>query len=201
VLLALPVLAGGVLAWPALASVAAELGSDVPFFLMGGRAVGIGRGTELFPLPEGPAMRGLLVAPKVHVSTAEAYRALSPGLTTELQQNKIFSFQSQVWDVSTDVPARNDFEPAVFERHPELAAWKGRLLEAGARPALMTGSGSALFGLFRDAAEVSRAVAELGETELLRISLVSRARYRKLWWRWLKEHCRGNAWPPCSLYA
>jgi 4-diphosphocytidyl-2-C-methyl-D-erythritol kinase len=226
VLLALPVLAGRTLDYPALAALARDLGSDVPFFLMGGRAVGIGRGTELFPLPDSPARRGLLVAPAVHVSTAEAYRALSPSLTTELQQNKMFSFQAQVWDVSTAVPAGNDFEPPVFARHPELAGFKERLLRAGASPALMTGSGSALFGLFRDAGEISKAIAALsekspldaapvepsggmpssgewpaGNPELFRISLVNRARYRALWWRWLKEHCHGNAWPPRSLYA
>jgi len=225
VLLALPVLAGGVLDFAVLAALARELGSDVPFFLMGGRAAGIGRGTELFPLPDRPSRRGLLVAPPVHVSTAEAYRALSPRLTTELQQNKIFSFQSQVWDVSTAVPAGNDFEPAVFARHPELAALKEKLLRAGASPALMTGSGSSLFGLFRDAGEVSRAIATIGtkspaaalaeppggepssgewpagNPDFFRISLVNRARYRALWWRWLKEHGHGNAWPPRSRYA
>jgi 4-diphosphocytidyl-2-C-methyl-D-erythritol kinase len=194
-----------------LAALGQQLGSDVPFFLLGGRAAGIGRGAELFPLPDRPTSRGLLVAPHVHISTAEAYRALSPGLTTELQQNKIFSFQSQVWDVSTPLPGENDFEPAVFERHPELAALKQRLLQAGASPAMMTGSGSALFGLFRDAGGVSRALAALGEpspveassgaVRLFRISLVNRARYRALWWRWLKEHCRGTGWPPRSLYA
>jgi 4-diphosphocytidyl-2-C-methyl-D-erythritol kinase len=211
VLLALPVLAGGSLDMAALSALGRELGSDVPFLLWGGRAAGIGRGTELFPLPDSPAVRGVLVAPQVHVSTAEAYRDLSPRLTTELQQNKIFSFQSQVWDVSTAVPAQNDFEPAVFERHPELAAIKERLQRAGASPALMTGSGSALFGLFRDASLVTKAIAVLGESPLgqsavnpprvFRFSLVNRARYRNLWWRWLKEHCQGKAWPPRSLYA
>ncbi|HTX33609.1 MAG TPA: 4-(cytidine 5'-diphospho)-2-C-methyl-D-erythritol kinase [Bryobacteraceae bacterium] len=226
VLLALPPLAGGFLDWATLAALGREIGSDVPFFLLGGCAAGIGRGTELFPLPDRPPRHGLLVAPRVHVSTAEAYGALSPSLTTELQQNKIFSFQSQVWDVSSSVPAGNDFEPAVFGRHPELAALKERLLRAGASPALMTGSGSALFGLFRDAQGVSRAIAALGEESpveaallepsggepssgqwpasnpsFFRISLVNRARYRASWWRWLKEHCHGNAWPPRSRYA
>jgi len=221
VLLALPVLAGGALDWPVLAGLARELGSDVPFFLMGGSAVGIGRGTELFPLPDRPPVRGLLAVPRVHVSTAEAYRALSPRLTTELQQNKIFSFQSQVWDVSRAIPAANDFEPAVFERHPELAAVKQRLLAGGASPALMTGSGSALFGLFPDAKAVSSALATLGEQfpasascgqsssgqspadelGIFRFVLVNRTRYRAMWWRWLKEHCNGKAWPPRSLYA
>ncbi|MCU1236924.1 MAG: 4-diphosphocytidyl-2-C-methyl-D-erythritol kinase, partial [Candidatus Solibacter sp.] len=102
VLLALPVLAGRALALPKLSDIAQHLGSDVPFFLLGGTAVGIGRGAELFPLPDSPSQPGLLIAPAIHVNTAQAYRDLSPrltgGLTTELQQNKIFSFQSLTWD-------------------------------------------------------------------------------------------------------
>ena len=213
VLLTLPVLAGRVLDLPALAEIGRDLGSDVPFFLLGGRAAGIGRGEELFPLPDLPPAPGVLVAPDVPVSTADAYRALSPRLTIELQQNKIFSFQSQAWDVSSRLPPENDFEPAVFELRPELAALKNRLLQAGAWPALMSGSGSALFGLFRDAATVRGALATLGETSgasssgesvsirVFRISLVDRTRYQASWRRWLRQHCNGNAWPPRSLYA
>src|SRR5262249_31447426 len=69
VLLALPALAGRKIELPILSGIAAELGSDVPFFLLGGTAVGIDRGTELFPLPDVPAMTGVLVAPGIHVST------------------------------------------------------------------------------------------------------------------------------------
>src|ERR1035441_894487 len=98
VLLALPVLVGRAGDLPRLSAIGEQLGSDVPFFLLGGTAVGIGRGSELFPLPDAPAQRGILVAPGIHVNTAQAYRDLSPRLTTELQQNKIFSFQSVTWD-------------------------------------------------------------------------------------------------------
>src|SRR5579872_4107339 len=68
VLLALPVLAGRCIDLPKLSALAGELGSDVPFFLLGGTAVGIGRGTELFPLPDAAARSGVLVAPDVHVN-------------------------------------------------------------------------------------------------------------------------------------
>ena len=78
VLLALPALAGRALAIGRAVRAGAQLGSDVPFFLLGGAAVGIGRGTELFPLPDARAAAGLLVAPGVHVSTAEAYRRAEP---------------------------------------------------------------------------------------------------------------------------
>ena len=95
-------------------------------------AVGIGRGSELFPLPDLPRRQGLLVAPAIHVDTARAYRDLSPRLTMESQQNKIYSFQSLTWDTGSLAEARNDFEAVVFEQHAELAILKKRLTAAGA---------------------------------------------------------------------
>ena len=205
VLLALPALAGRPIGMSRLCRSAGELGSDVPFFLLGGAAVGVGRGTELFPLPDGAPRGGLLVAPRVAVSTAEAYRRLSPRLTIELQQNKIFSFQSQVWDGVAGVGTANDFEEVVFEQWPVLAKWKKRLIRAGATTAMMTGSGSALFGLFRTGGELSAALARFGRyaenEKTYRIALVGRARYRALWWRALEEHITGRVWPPRSRYA
>ena len=201
VLLALPVLAGRVLDVSALSRVGSALGSDVPFFLLGGTAAAIGRGTELFPMPDAPRCEGLLVTPEVHVSTAEAYRALSPSLTFELQQNKIFSFQSLAWDGGVSSAAQNDFEAVVFRQHPRIAQVKRKLLRAGASPALMTGSGSAVFGLFPTGEEASRARSALRGEQVFRISLVSRARYRAMWWRALHQHIDQRLWPPRSRYA
>jgi 4-diphosphocytidyl-2-C-methyl-D-erythritol kinase len=201
VLLALPALVGRSVDTPRLSAIGEQLGSDVPFFLLGGTAVGIGRGSELFPLPDGPARRGILAAPGIHVNTAQAYRDLSPRLTTELQQNKIVSFQSVTWDTSSLVSARNDFESVVFEQHRKLAALKKRLVRAGATVALMTGSGSALFGLFPDGNGILRARELLGEVETFAISLVGRARYRALWRRALKEHTTPGLWPLQSRYS
>ncbi|MGA3039798.1 MAG: 4-(cytidine 5'-diphospho)-2-C-methyl-D-erythritol kinase [Bryobacteraceae bacterium] len=201
VLLALPVLAGRPLALPRLMELAAALGSDVPFFLLGGAAVALGRGTELYPLPDSPARLGLLVAPAVHVSTAAAYRALTPRLTTESQQNKIVSFQSRAWgEVGSGSFAGsvNDFETVVFEQFPELARLKRRLVKLGADPAMMTGSGSALFGLFRNRDQVNRAAKSFNDESVFPISLVGRARYRSLWWRSLRPHIEDKLWPPLS---
>jgi 4-diphosphocytidyl-2-C-methyl-D-erythritol kinase len=200
VLLALPVLAGKPLELPRLLELAQMLGSDVGFFLFGGAAVGVGRGTELFPLPDSEPRHGLLVATGIHVSTPDAYRRLSPRLTTESQQNKIFSFQSQVWDRGRS-PAGNDFETVVFEEHGRIASVKRKLLREGAETAMMTGSGSAVFGLFPTGEEASGALKSLGEQEVFRISFVSRARYRSNWWRALREHITGSIWPPRSRYA
>jgi 4-diphosphocytidyl-2-C-methyl-D-erythritol kinase len=203
VLLALPVLAGREVDLPELCALAERLGSDVPFFLLGGRAVGIGRGSELFPLPDEPARPGLLLVPGVHVSTSEAYRRLSPRLTSESQQNKIFSFQSYTWNRGGREPACNDFEAVVFEQHRSLAVLKKRLIGAGASVALMTGSGSGVFGLFDTRAQATLALdslGSLGKARAYRISLVSRRRYRSLWWRALKEHITERTWPPQSRY-
>ena len=201
VLLALPALVGRAMSLAKLSAIGEQLGSDVPFFLLGGTAVGIGRGSELFPLPDTPEQRGILVAPGIHVNTAQAYRDLSPRLTTELQQNKIVSFQSVTWDTSSLASVRNDFETVVFEQHRKLATLKKRLVRAGAAVALMTGSGSALFGLFGDGNGISRARELLGAVETFPISLVGRARYRALWRRALKEHTTPGLWPLQSRYS
>ncbi len=204
VLLALPVLAGREIAPDQLLPIAQGLGSDVPFFLMGGSAAAIGRGTELFPLPDLPAVSGVLICPDVHVSTAEAYRMLSASLTSGLQENKMFAFQSQMLGWGSRRQGSNDFEAVVFKQHRGLAGLKRRLLQSGAVSAMMTGSGSAVFGLFPTAADASLAAGSMAEPELVhrvsRFQLVSRARYRSLWWRALREHIGAKAWPPQSRY-
>lgn len=212
VLIALPVLAGKTPGLPALLRLAGELGSDVPFFLLGGAAVAVGRGTELYPLPDGPPRSGVVVAPQVHVSTADAYRLLSAELTSESQQNKIVSFQSQAWQTSTGragkgVPTsgENDFESVVFRQHPALKSIKRRLEKLGARPAMMSGSGSAVFGLFQGREQVHRAFPLLREAfpeeRVFPITLVSRAKYRLEWCKRLRSHTRENQWLPQSRYA
>jgi 4-diphosphocytidyl-2-C-methyl-D-erythritol kinase len=202
ILLALPALAGRAIELPRLLEIAGQLGSDVPFFLLGGRAAAIGRGTELFPLPDSPAQQGILIAPGIHISTSEAYRLLGASLTSGLQQNKIGSFQSQVWGQGCPGTGANDFEGVVFEQHPRLGAIKRKLIRAGASPAMMTGSGSALFGLFEDRAQAARAVRLFeGPDAPFRFSLVNRVRYQSLWRRSLERHIVGRTWPPRSRYA
>lgn len=202
VLLALPALVGRALDLPILSDLAQQLGSDVPFFLLGGTAAGIGRGTELFPMAAAAPRPGILVAPGVHVDTAQAYRGLSPRLTTESQQNKIVSFQSHTFGWSGEAPFENDFESVVFEQHRSLARWKKRLKRAGASVALMTGSGSALFGLFETRRDAAHALDLLGDkSKTHRISLVSRERYRATWWRALQGLIEPETWPPRSRDA
>jgi 4-diphosphocytidyl-2-C-methyl-D-erythritol kinase len=204
VLLALPVLAGKNVLLEELIELAAELGSDVPFFLLGGRAVALGRGTELYPLPERRSGPALLVAPELHISTAEAYRALGRELTSGPPQSMISSFQSCIWQEIEGPPERlgeNDFEALVLERHPGLKSLRRKLEKLGASPAMLSGSGSALFGVFDSRQALERARRSFQKEKVFPISLVSRARYRGMWWRRLQAHTTGKLWPPQSRYA
>lgn len=206
VLLALPVLAGARLDLRRLIELGSALGSDVPFFLLGGAAVGIGRGTELYPLIDIPRRHALVVAPGVHVSTAEAYAKLArPELTSAAATTNISSFESLAWRLS-QAPAEalplaeNDFEAAVFRDCPELGRIKRKLARLGANPALMSGSGSSLYGLFESRAAAARARRSL-DGDVFAVTLIGRARYRSMWWRRLSPHIAGKAWPPQSRYA
>ena len=140
-----------------LAEVAAELGSDVPFFLQGGTALGLGRGEDVYPLPDQPRRWLVLVAPEVFVSTPEAYRALWKSrarLTAPQRQHIINGFRASIAaseESGSLDPAKlpvNDFESVIFQQFPLLRKWKKRLIEAGASVAMMSGSGSAVFGVF-----------------------------------------------------
>jgi 4-diphosphocytidyl-2-C-methyl-D-erythritol kinase len=96
----------------------------------------------------------------------------------------------------------NDFEPVVFRRHPELGEIKTRLKRAGAEPALLTGSGAAVFGIFPSRAAIRQAQQKvLRKEKVLQVSFVSRPRYRALWWRQMAEHVKPGTWPPQSRYA
>ena len=183
VLLALPVLLKKPLSMEKLMELAASLGSDVPFFLLGGTAVGLGRGTELYPLPDLPSLPALMITPGIHVSTADAYRALN----RELASEDPMDFQAVAWNVSEAY--ENDFESVVFRQHSHLKLIKGKLLNLGARPALMSGSGSTIFGIFPSRRLRDRATGwfrrEFAADQVHPVSLVRRSQYRALWRRQL----------------
>jgi 4-diphosphocytidyl-2-C-methyl-D-erythritol kinase len=204
VLLALPILLGKPLPVERLMELAAALGSDIPFFLLGGTAAGLGRGTELYPLPDLPGLPALLIAPGLHVSTAEAYRKLERKLTTGVPSPMMNDFQRVAWSVASTPhgvawEVRNDFESVVFPQHPQLELIKGKLLKLGARPALMSGSGSTMFGIFPSielrnrAARWFRKEFEVGQIHPVR--LVSRRRYRAMWRRQLEIPVGSELWP------
>jgi len=211
VLIALPILAGGQVS-PELA---AELGSDVPFFLTGGAAVGIGRGTEVYEIPNLKPEPILVVSSGLHVATGPAYKALGRGLTASDSSSKINEFQAFVRVLASGHSAgaaspfsANDFEAVVFREFPQLQTIERKLSKLGTsrgRPGVrMTGSGSAIFAVFGSRQERDRAEAVLkGRHSVFPASLVSRAGYRRLWRRQLSEHLGGDErlWPLQSRYA
>lgn len=142
-----------------LAELGALLGADVPFFFAGGTAAGVGRGDHVRPLPDAAPRHLLIVTPPVKVSTADAYKSLNaPALTKEGGAvNFYVSRGSADFSGSPREVLVNDFEPAVFGRHPEIEAARDALLRAGAGAALLSGSGSSVFGIFDTARQAESA--------------------------------------------
>ncbi len=149
-----------------LADVAATLGADVPFFLVGGAALGLGRGEQLFPLPDLPPRIVVLALPDFGVATAAAYGWLAEARADGKDGRPAVAACAEQPPGWLDLLARpetcrNDLESAVEARHPHLAGIRKALAAAGAELARMSGSGSAVFGTFRQTATARRAVAEL----------------------------------------
>jgi 4-diphosphocytidyl-2-C-methyl-D-erythritol kinase len=146
-----------------LIRIAGGLGADVPFFLMGGCAEGTGIGTDLCSVADTEQKHLIVITPSVSVSTAEAYRALNRGSLTTAESASILSssFAGPVSGDSGQWSLHNDFEVVIFEIEPEIRRAKEALLEAGARGALLAGSGSSVFGIFDDEAARDRAFGQL----------------------------------------
>jgi 4-diphosphocytidyl-2-C-methyl-D-erythritol kinase len=162
-----------------LVEIAASLGADVPFFLFGGRALGVRRGDEIYPLPEGPRQAVVVVSPAaIHVATRDAYRWLDSRLTKRRADSKLFGFSALCWG-GQGSGLVNDFEPAVFRRYPRLARLKKALLRRGAREAALAGSGSAVFGIFPSPAQARRAAAGFPDDRVFVAETLSRKRYRR----------------------
>jgi len=142
-----------------LYAIASALGSDVPFFLMGGAALGRGRGEILAALPDFQPEHLAVIFPGVSVSTALAYRALNLGLTSVDSDPKIQSFLGlEKSDNSWRAGIFNDFEAAILPAHPEIREAKSFLEKQGAISTLLAGSGSSVFGFFQ-CEESARAAA------------------------------------------
>lgn len=152
--------------------VARSLGADVPYFLEGGTVLGLDRGDLLFPLIDAPEAWVSLVVPGFGVGTAEAY---------------------QWWDGTrrrgrTALPQAerrgplNDLQTPVAKRHPQIARIVRSLERSGARHTAMSGSGSAVFGLFDRRTDADRALQAIDEPRCraLRTRTVNRAAYQRL---------------------
>lgn len=143
-----------------LLTIAGKLGADVPFFLMGGCAEGKGTGTNLRFVDNVQQKALIVVTPNATISTATAYESLNRGSLTTSESASILSssFAEAVSGDSGQWSLQNDFEVAIFEIEPEIRRAKVALLDAGARGALLAGSGSSVFGIFDDEAARNRAL-------------------------------------------
>lgn len=177
VLRVLPELLGKPLPTERLIEIGAGLGSDVPVFLIGGTVLGLGRGTELYPLPDLSPLPVLLVAPPVHVSTADAYRALARSEDLPYQRNSTAAVCRALAATGDWRGACvNDFESAVFAAHPAIGSMRRKLERLGANPARMTGSGACVFGVFESAAARDAAALEFSRERVFRVRLLPRSR-------------------------
>jgi len=154
------------------------------FFLFGGTALGISKGEEIYPLPDAPRRTLLIVSPKdIHVPTSDAYRWLHApelaSLTKSAANHKLFRFCALCWS-AREASLSNDFEDAVFRRHPRLGEIKRDLLHGGASEALLAGSGSAVFGVFPSPAKARRAVVGFPHDQAFVCETISRSRYARL---------------------
>jgi 4-diphosphocytidyl-2-C-methyl-D-erythritol kinase len=141
-----------------LARVGARLGADVPFFLSGGTALGVGRGDDVSPLTEPPPASVVLVTPPFGVATPDAYRWFD--LDGPPRHPTAGTRPLPSWPAWAS-GLRNDLEPPVARRHPAISRIVRALRSLGADHAAMSGSGSAVFGVFLDAAAAATAHAAL----------------------------------------
>jgi len=165
-----------------LLKIAASLGADVPFFLFGGRALGTNRGDEIYPLPDSKKQTLLVVSPKeIAVSTRDAYGWVDRTLTKDSRDSRLWSFCALCWS-SREGRLSNDFEAVVFRRHPRLARIRRALLQGGAAEAALAGSGSAVFGIFRNPAQARRSARLFPEDQVFLCRTLSRRAYARALW-------------------
>jgi 4-diphosphocytidyl-2-C-methyl-D-erythritol kinase len=142
-----------------LARIGARLGADVPFFLDGGTALGLGRGDDIYPLSDMPPVHVVILRPGFGVATADAYLWFDQ---ESRRTQKPLSPRSippgwPAWSATL----RNDLEVPVVRHHPAIGRIKQSLMDAGATFAAMSGSGSAVFGLFERADAARRTANDL----------------------------------------
>lgn len=154
----------------------AELGADVPFFLEGGLCLGTARGDKITPVSDIASVFCLLVLPELSISTASIYEPLQFSLTSPSKDSKIIKFLD-----SRELGfLENELEETVFRFHPQLRTIKSLLQSHGSELSLVSGTGSALFGLFSERKKAEKAFREIKKSfPSLLVETLSRERYGK----------------------
>jgi len=182
--------------------IAADVGSDLPLFVIGGTSLGVGRGEEVYPVPDLPPIPMVVVLPEIRVSTPKAFAdwdELTTSHTSDRLNEVGRALSAWLFSPLAGAPAKggsragkllldlvrtgieNDFEEVVFPQHPELRDIKSELGRAGAAYASLSGSGSTLYGLFRTQEAAARAVSRLRRRGLRAeaTTTLGRAQYAK----------------------
>ena len=167
-----------------LQTVAAELGSDVPFFLHGGTAFGTGRGEIIEPFDDLNESFMLIVTPDVSVSTKDAFERINAETLTNEGRNHtlhVCRLEAKSQDALQTI-LKNDFEVSVFSAHPEIERVKQTLFELGAVNAAMSGSGASVFAIFDKQETRQTALKALDQESTWRkfaVATISRSEYRE----------------------
>ncbi|MBP9109360.1 MAG: 4-(cytidine 5'-diphospho)-2-C-methyl-D-erythritol kinase [Pyrinomonadaceae bacterium] len=165
-----------------LNEIALELGSDVPFFLQGGTAIGTGRGEVIETIDDREVGAMLIVTPDVNVSTREAFAGLDAATLTNVDLNRILPVCRKDADGLDPLHSvlTNDFERSVFSAYPEIGRVKKTLIDLGAITAAMSGSGASVFAVF-DKKETRQAAEKALDREItwrkFVVSTISRTEY------------------------
>ncbi len=159
-----------------LRDLGAILGADVPYFFEGGLCLGQGKGEDLFVQEDLGLRQCVLALPSVSVSTVSVYKRVPATLTSRNKDSKIIKFLD-----SRDLGfLENDLEEIVFRTHPQIKAIKNLIQEQGSELTLMSGSGSAVFGLFRQRKKAERTLRMLTkEHAAVLVTTLSRTDYWK----------------------
>jgi 4-diphosphocytidyl-2-C-methyl-D-erythritol kinase len=142
-----------------LSRIASRLGADVPYFLVGGTALGLGRGDDIYPLADLPPVHVVILRPGFGGGNAEAYKWFDEETRRPLKEPAPRPVPPgwPAWSATL----RNDLEVPVVRHHPAIGRIRQSLVDAGARFAAMSGSGSAVFGLFERADAARRTANDL----------------------------------------
>jgi len=142
-----------------LSRIGARLGADVPYFLCGGTALGLGRGDDIYPLADTPPVHVVILRPGFGVATSDAYKWFDEESRRPLKEPPPRPIPPgwPAWSATL----RNDLEIPVVRHHPAIARIRQSLVDAGAAFAAMSGSGSAVFGLFERSDAARRTANDL----------------------------------------
>ncbi|MBY0497008.1 MAG: 4-(cytidine 5'-diphospho)-2-C-methyl-D-erythritol kinase [Cyanobacteria bacterium] len=142
-----------------LTRIGARLGADVPYFLVGGTALGLGRGDDIYPLADMPPVHVVILRPGFGVASSDAYKWFDEESRRSIKEPapRVVPPGWPAWSATL----RNDLEIPVVRHHPAIGRIRQSLVDAGATFAAMSGSGSAVFGLFERADAARRTANDL----------------------------------------